>query len=443
MDNQLAYIDQGSFLGLRALGRGPHQQYVWIYDHDIDLDGLRKFHHNLGYTLLGRRIERSPLPFGRHRWVAAPHQADLDVATHPRPRSDLRQWLHEQAVIPVDPEFGPSWRMAMVPFTEGGGAVMMMISHSVADGGAIFASVADAATGRKREFGYPRPDARARGAAIREDLRATAAALPDVAAAVRAAIRVARKDKADIKTSSQRATTRPVRSASGAITAPAITGLVDISDWDRKAQELGGTSNVLLSGVAARLGMYRGRSDAEGMVTLNFPVSDRAEGDTRANALGAASVKVDPQQAVSTLTKARTDIKASLTGTNEDNKDIFASLALAPFMPKRLVRRLEGMALGAGYPVGCTNMGDVPPILLRVDGTEASLFFARSPIEWPVTPQILDKMGGLLVVGSGRVGGKVILAVSGWQVGAVNTEEELAESLLRALADFDLTGTWF
>ena len=46
-------------------------------------------------------------------------------------------------------------------------------------------------------------------------------------------------------------------------------------------------------------------------------------------------------------------------------------------------------------------------------------------------------------VGSGRVGGKVILAVSGWQVGAVNTEEELAESLLRALADFDLTGTWF
>ena len=65
------------------------------------------------------------------------------------------------------------------------------------------------------------------------------------------------------------------------------------------------------------------------------------------------------------------------------------------------------------------------------------------PIEWPATPQILDKMGGLLVVGSVRVSGKVILAVSGWQVGGVNTEEQLAETLLRALADFDLTGTWF
>ncbi len=443
MDNQLAYIDQGSFLGLRALGRGPHQQYVWLYDHDIDIDGLRLFHENLGYTLLGRRIERSALPFGRHRWVAAPHQADLDIAPHPRPRSELRQWLLEQSVIPVDPEFGPSWRMAMVPFTEGGGAVMMMISHSVADGSAIFASVVDAAGGRKRDFGYPRPGARTRGAAIREDLRATVAALPDAAKAVGAAIRVARKDNADIKTSSQRATTRPVRSAEGAITAPAITALVDIEDWDRKAKELGGTSNVLLSGVAAVLGKYRGRSDADGMVTLNFPVSDRGEGDTRANALGAVSVKVDPAQAVSTLTKVRADIKASLSGTEDDNKDLFAALALAPFMPKRLVRRLEGMALGAGYPVGCTNMGDVPPVLLRLDGTEASLFFARSPIEWPVTPQILDKMGGLLVIGSARVSGKVILAVSGWQVGGANTEAELAEGVLRALADFDLTGTWF
>lgn len=443
MDNQLAYIDQGSFLGLRALGRGPHQQYVWVYDHDIDLDGLRLFHQNLGYTLLGRRIERSPLPFGRHRWVAAPHQADLDIAPRPRPRSELRQWLLEQSVIPVDPEFGPSWRMAMLPYTEGGGAVMMMISHSVADGGAIFASVVDAATGLKRDFGYPRPGARTRGVAIREDLRATFAALPDAAKAVGAATRVARKDKADIKTSSQRATTRPVHGAEGAITAPAITGLVDIADWDLRAQELGGTSNVLLSGVAAVLGMHRGRSDADGMVTLNIPVSDRVKGDTRANALGAVSVKVDPHEAVSTLTKVRADIKASLTGGKDDQKDLFATLALAPFMPKPLVRRLEGMALGAGSPVGCTNMGDVPPELLRLDGTEASLFFVRSPIEWPATPQILDKMGGLLVVGSVRVSGKVILAVSGWQVGGVNTEEQLAETLLRALADFDLTGTWF
>ena len=443
MDNQLAYIDQGSFLGLRALGRGPHQQYVWLYDHDIDLDGLRTFHENLGYTLLGRRIERSPLPFGRHRWVAAPHQADLDVAPHARPRSELRAWLLEQFVIPVDPETGPSWRMAMLPFTEGGGAVMMMISHSVADGGAIFASVADAAMGKKRDFGYPRPHSRDRREGVREDFRATVAALPEAAKAVRAAIRVARKEKADIKTSSQRSTGRPISTSAGAISVPSVTGLVDIADWDQRAEALGGTSNALVAGIAARLGKYRGRCDADGIITLNFPVSDRGKGDTRANALSAVTVTVDPDEAITTLAKVRADIKASLVGLGAAQPELFATLALAPFMPKRLVRRLEGMALGAGSPVGCTNMGDVNPILLRLDGTEASMFFARSPIEWPITPDVLDKMGGSLVVGSARVGGHVVLAVSGWQVGGRNTEQQLADDLLQALADFNLAGTWF
>ena len=82
-----------SFLGLRALGRGPLQQFIWLYDRDIDLDGLRRFHQNLGNTLLGRLIARSPLPFGRHRWVAAPVQAELGHAPAPRPRSELQEWL--------------------------------------------------------------------------------------------------------------------------------------------------------------------------------------------------------------------------------------------------------------------------------------------------------------------------------------------------------------
>lgn len=72
MDNLLAYIDQGSFLALRAFGHEPLGQYVWVYKHDIDMDRVRQLHRNLGDGLMGRLIERSPLPFGRHRWVAAP-----------------------------------------------------------------------------------------------------------------------------------------------------------------------------------------------------------------------------------------------------------------------------------------------------------------------------------------------------------------------------------
>ena len=118
-------------------------------------------------------------------------------------------------------------------------------------------------------------------------------------------------------------------------------------------------------------------------------------------------------------------------------------MALTPFVPKRLLRKLEGVALGSGYPVGCTNMGDVPPDVLRADGTVAQVFFARSPIEWPVTPEILDNMGGSLVVGSARVGPQVVLVASGWQVGTANNEGDLADQLLRAVDDFGLSGTLF
>ena len=440
MDSQLAYIDQGSFQGLRALGRGPHQQYVWVYDHDMDFDGLRRFHDNLGYTLFGRRIERSPVPFGRHRWVAAPKQAKLDIADTPRPRSELRKWLLEQAVIPVDPELGPSWRMAAVRFVEGGGAVMVMVSHTVADGGGIFTSIADAVLGRKNDFGYSLPDSRTRGRAIREDLTATVKELPETAKAVKAAVRVARKDKADIRSSVKGSAARPIQSTAAAIPVPSVTVLVDVGAWDRRAAALGGTSNALVVGIAARMGMHRGRTNADGLVTLNMPVSDRKEGDTRANALTGASVKVDPEKAVTSLEKVRADIKSSLAGNLEEQQDLYATLPLAPFVPKRLLRRLERVALGVGYPVGCTNMGEVNPILLRADGTVAQMFFARSPIEWPITPALLDKMGGSLTLASGRVGGNVVLVASGWQVGAANTEEALIDDVLRALADFDLTG---
>lgn len=38
MDNQLAYIDQASFLAMRANGHEPVQQITWVYDHDVNVD---------------------------------------------------------------------------------------------------------------------------------------------------------------------------------------------------------------------------------------------------------------------------------------------------------------------------------------------------------------------------------------------------------------------
>ena len=80
-DNRLAFFDQATFLSLRATGREQLMQIVWIYEHPIDMDKMMQTFRNAGYGLMGRRIERSPLPFGRHRWVSAVGQPlDIDIA---------------------------------------------------------------------------------------------------------------------------------------------------------------------------------------------------------------------------------------------------------------------------------------------------------------------------------------------------------------------------
>ncbi len=101
MDNVLDYLDESFYMDFRAQGHGPQIQFVWIYDHDVDLAALRRFHQNLGTGLLSRCVERSPLPFGRSRWVKWTPPADFDIAERARPRSELAAWVDEQSSVPI------------------------------------------------------------------------------------------------------------------------------------------------------------------------------------------------------------------------------------------------------------------------------------------------------------------------------------------------------
>src|ERR1700752_4546048 len=80
MSNVLDLYDQTYFSFERATGVTNLLQCVWLYNRAIDIDGLHRFHHGLQQGLLSRRIERSPLPFGRHRWVSPSGQSELEIA---------------------------------------------------------------------------------------------------------------------------------------------------------------------------------------------------------------------------------------------------------------------------------------------------------------------------------------------------------------------------
>ncbi|MCX2933400.1 hypothetical protein ORI20_24310 [Mycobacterium sp. CVI_P3] len=435
-DNTLAYMDQGSFLGLRALGRGPVIQYIWIYDDGVDLEGLRRFQRNLQHTLVARLIERSPLPFGRHRWVSYAGPSDLDVAVAQRRRDEVWDWVDERSFVAIDPEFGPPWHLGVQPLIGGGAAVSLAVSHTTGDAVAGTLAIVDAVNGTRRDYGFPPPGTRTRGQALRQDIAVTARSALKVPAAIGGGLRVAREQQDDVSTSVR--SSSPASSSAARtqrLVVPRVYGYVDGQEWDERAKALGGTRNVLFAGFCARLGYRLGRLDGNGRIVLSVPVSERTAGDTRANPLNSVTVLADPSRVIENLAELRVGLKQALVELGQNGNALLAPLAMIPFTPKLVVRRLENLVLKVGKPVGCTNIGELPPEANRPDGTDADFFGTRGG-EAGVTAATLERLGGHLLVSAASLRGKVWFSVASWEPGRANDTTALTEVVRAALGDF-------
>jgi hypothetical protein len=442
MSNVLDLVDQTAFIGERATGTTNLLQCVWVYNRAIDVDGLRRFHHHLQQGRLSRRIERSPLPFGRHRWVAPTDQPELEVAATPRPRDEFNAWLDAQANTALDAEHGPGWHLAVLPFTDGGTGVSFVTSHCLTDGVGLCEALAAAAAGRSDSINWPAAASRRRWRALREDARQTARDIPAIGRAVVAAARFARRHRCGDGSGTQlpSAPRSPFVGSDERVAAPKATIFIDAAEWDARAQSLGGTSNALLAGVAARLAERAGRVTADSVVTLALPVNERADGDTRANAITAVDITVDPAAAATDLRGIRAAIKQALIRRQEVPDDRWALLHLTPLLPQWLIRGMAGVALGGATTSGSSNLGALNPAANRPDGTDAD-YFAMRTFYPGVTKATLHRTGGLLGLLSGRVHGQVFVSVLGYQPGRPNTIDDLWRDLSSALSDFSLTAT--
>ncbi len=438
VDNTLEFIDQASFLGLRALGHGPLIQFTWIYRDGVDLEALRGFHRRLSRGLLGRRIERSPLPFGRHRWIDWPGPDDIEVMADVRPLSDIATWLDAQAARPVDPEYGPSWRLAVQPVTDGGSVVTLVASHTVADGVGLALAVADAANGATRDLGYPPARTRTTGQALREDARRFVRDLPTMARAVVSAARLARSNGLEAAPAATRGALGN-EVANRTVTLPSVTVRVGLEEWDGRAAELGGTSTVLALGFSARLSRRLGWVSPDGSVTLSVPVNERVEGDTRGNALTGVRLTVDPDTVCADLTGLRAGLKGALSTLSEARNELVAPLPLTPLVPRALARRLEGVVGGTAV-IGCSNLGSLDPAVNRPDGTDADDFAIRMAEH--ITRGHLHRFGGTFFpVVTGRVHGNLFVSIGFCNAHGSTTRDQLMEVAASALQDFGLTGT--
>ncbi len=190
-DNVVPYPDQALFLALRGADQEAVMQALWIYDHPIDLDGVKRFHRNFfGRGLLARRIETSPLPFGRHRWVSH-RSCDANLRcrrTAAGPRAELYDWADEQVELPLDPESGTGLAAGVSSRSPMARTVVsLVVSHCVADGAAAFIMATACRPAEPRAISATRRRVHERaGAGSCADLRQTSARCtrnrPDAAA---------------------------------------------------------------------------------------------------------------------------------------------------------------------------------------------------------------------------------------------------------------------
>jgi hypothetical protein len=434
-------------MGQRVTGPKQIMQVLWVYEHPLDFDGLRRFHHNLGHGLLGRRIERSPLPFARYRWVLDRCPTDIDIEELPRPRAEVSDWADERSQIPVDPESGLGWHLGVLPLTDGSTAVSLVISHYLLDGLGLVVSGIEAISGITHDFGYPPPRSRTRLRALAEDSRQTAQQVSEIGRALAAAARQARNQR---QNTGQAQTSRPPiigdgnNGADRVVVVPTVTVLVDLADWDARAQALGGTSKTLLAGFVAKFAEHVGRRRAgDDTVTVQLPISTRVEGDMRANAVSFARVSVDPTRVTTDLRDVRSDIKQALASLAETpNEDAARVASLIPFIPKRVLKRLSELdytMLSDALPVLCSNLGDLGSVVCRLDGSDAEFVTGRLGFQH-LTQQWLERTGGLMTVQSWRLHSRIVISIGAYQPGAENTKLAMRELVTRTLDEFNLTG---
>src|SRR5262249_18741368 len=154
------------------------------------------------------------------------------------------------------------------------------------------------------------------------------------------------------------------------------------------------------------------RRAGDGAVVLQVPLSDRTDGDTRANTMSFVSVRVDPTQVTSDLSDARAAVRQTFETLRTAPAQASPMLPLLPllqFAPGRVLKRVTEAAFAyADLPVACSSMGDMPPMAARPDGTDAEYAFGRGAIQ-EVMRDSLERAHGELAFWCLRIGGKMCI----------------------------------
>lgn len=436
----LCYADQGSLLGLRALARGPILHFTWIYSHQPSDADILRFNERLAEGLLGRLVQRSVLPWGRHRWVANPAAAPVTWFHSSIRHEDLSDWRSSLVNLPIDPEYGPGWRLAVQSIAGGGCAISLLVSHTIADGQATSIAVAEAISGQNSTCHPPVRMSRWTPARLIGDCIESLRSLPELFSALSVLLQRCRSIAPEAGSRPPWPRRRSAKASMPAVYVPHVQIAMDRAAIEESSTSRSVSSNTLVASFTARLASRMGRIDASGRVTLVLPVSDRVPGDCRGNALLSVTLKIDPHKDLNEPRYLQGKIRSALASLLRRHDDLSAMFPLIPYVPIWLARRLERLALGSELPSGCSLLGALPEALNRPFG-EASLVLV-SLLE-RFTQVDLDDLQGQLFIVSHITGGRYMVSVAAYTPDQITNRAQLLPLVQEALSETGLSGEIF
>ncbi|WP_068145001.1 hypothetical protein [Rhodococcoides corynebacterioides] len=364
---RLSVVDEIFLRTHRGYGIPVAMQGIWVFDEPIDRAALERADHMLGHGALGVRIVRPRIPGARRRWVRATDPAGVRWSD---PITDVAAWADHCADVPLDPEFGPGWRLAAAPYGTGA-AVSVVCSHVVADARGLIAAATAAVSDATPEPSPLLHEGRS-DETRSDDLRDAATVLGRVigrTAAASASLAVDPTRRADLRrylTASRTAPSAP-RARPANWSPVSVVADLPAADFESRAHADGGTPNVLfLSIVAGVVDLLRCGGGAA--VTLGVPMRVEAGG---ANALSVTAVHAAPDTPLTDVrAAARTAYRHPLTAPAGFPDELLHvvpdrwAAALAPSTGRR--------------DALCSNIGDLPDAVRHIGGVTARRVATRA-----------------------------------------------------------------
>lgn len=422
-----------------ALGVPVVNQCVWRLGPDVDEAFVADLARRLAHGRFGRTVIRRRLPV-RDRWMHTPdagthHFDDARVAA-----ADSVAWAREQVEAGVDSVAGPSWRLSAARCADTDETlVSLIISHAVADGGAVITGLEEAVDEVPYDTTNP-PVSRRDGLRDGADLIRTAGA---------AAWRLARGGAS--QPASAPTPTAPSTPDSSSSAAPqsntAIAGTpstiiaVDDTAFLHAATAAHGTPNSLFAAIALGILADTGRVRTGDVVPISLPMSTRVPGDRRANATSGVSAKV-------TVTEDR---YRDLTPIRTASKDAYRGLADGPGPMALMGRALQPFGDGLVRRIAsdmpgplclASNLGDLSTAMATLGSARPGPVAMRSVMPTSAASAAADLDGGISAWCS-RSAGRMTICLTSLDHTRVADDAALAALAIEELRRWGLSGkTW-